>query len=88
MDWIYDLKQAVIIMVLGMGITFLFLGILILMIQMTSWFISKFISPQVPATQVIASFSENKNDAALVAAISIAVRKYHQNKMLRKMQET
>lgn len=79
MGWFQDFIQATVIMVLGMGVTFAFLGALIFAIQMTAKLVAKYApAPEpLPAPRVAAPA---RDDGAIVAAITVAVRKYHADK--------
>lgn len=79
MTWLQDFVQAAVIMVLGMGVTFCFLGALIFAIQMSAKIIAKYapVPEPLPAPRVAAPV---RDDGAIVAAITIAVKKYHADK--------
>jgi oxaloacetate decarboxylase gamma subunit len=82
MTWLQDFVQATVIMVLGMGVTFMFLGALIFAIQMMAKIVAKFapVPEPLPAPRAEAPAMDN---GAIVAAITIAVKKYHSDKKSR-----
>lgn len=78
MGLLHDLSQAAVIMTLGMAVTFAFLAVLIIMIQISSKIISKYV-------QKAATSKDNhspptlqpEDNGALIAAITMAAKKYH-----------
>jgi len=77
---IHDLAQATVIMVLGMSVTFIFLAVLILAIHVSSKIITKYTPEPSPLSLAPKPISQAKGDGAVVAAITIAVKKYHNDK--------
>jgi oxaloacetate decarboxylase gamma subunit len=79
MGWIQDFLQATVIMVLGMGVTFMFLGALIFAIQMMAKIVARYapVPEPLPAPRAAAPA---RDDGAIVAAITVAVKKYHADK--------
>jgi sodium pump decarboxylase gamma subunit len=84
MGWIHDFIEAAVIMVLGMGVTFCFLAALIFAIQLTARIIAKYAPPPpapLPASQGGSSVTPSaKDEGAIIAAITIAVKKYRADK--------
>lgn len=80
MDWMHDFTQAVVIMVLGMSVTFIFLTALILAIHVSSKIIAKYTPQPAPIPRALTTVSKSNNDGAVVAAITMAVKKYHNDK--------
>lgn len=79
MVWFQEFLQATVIMVLGMGVTFCFLAALIFAIQVTAKLVAKY----APAPEPLPSPRVGvpaRDDGAIVAAITIAVKKYHADK--------
>ncbi|GEM_PF-5321152 len=85
MDWFHNFTQAIIIMVLGMSVTFIFITVLIIIIQINSKIIAKYVREPEPSLQPIKTLHQNKDDSSIVAAITIAVKKYHQDKKSKKL---
>ncbi len=84
MAWIDNFWQATTIMVIGMGVVFLFLAILILMMQMAARVIAKFAPPPEPAQPgAMAAAPARGDDGAVVAAIAAAVKQYTADKQNR-----
>jgi len=83
MGWFQDFIQAAVIMVLGMGVTFAFLAALIFAIQITAKIIAKYapVPEPLPAPRSgVPAVAAGGNEGAIVAAITIAVKKYHADK--------
>ena len=83
MNWFQDFIQATVIMVLGMGVTFAFLGVLIFAIQMTAKLVAKYAPAPAPLPAPRAASpaaAPGRDEGAIVAAITIAVKKYHADK--------
>ncbi len=82
MHWVQDFIQATVIMALGMGVTFAFLGALIFAMQTTAKIIARFApAPEPPPAQLAAlSAAQDMDKGAVVAAIAIAVKKHHADK--------
>jgi len=62
------------LMLVGMGLVFLFLVMLIVLINWMALFIQRF-APEPPAEQAV-SAGPGQTDAGVVAAISAAIRRY------------
>ncbi len=71
------LADGVQLMVLGMGVVFVFLGLLVGVILLTAW-LSKSIEGRTPALAPAAapSAAAGNADAELTAAITAAIRRY------------
>lgn len=82
MGWIHDFTQAVVIMMLGMGVTFSFLVALIFVIQVSARIIAKYaFEPEpVPPPRAAIPGVQAKDASDVIAAITIAVKKYHADK--------
>lgn len=83
MGLVHDLTQAAVIMTLGMVVTFSFLVVLILAIQVSSRIIAKFAPEAKPQKQDPASPAQEKIDGSVIAAITIAVKKYRDDKKIK-----
>lgn len=80
MNWTHDFTQAAVIMVLGMSVTFIFLALLILIIQVSSKIIARYAIEPEPAPRAAIPCMQSKDDGAVIAAITMAVKKYHNYK--------
>lgn len=80
MQWISDFYQAIIIMILGMAVTFFFLSILVVMIHISSKIIAKYLPEPEPAFLTNKETLNKNNEGAVIAAITIAVNKYLKDK--------
>ncbi|HIQ47171.1 MAG TPA: Na+-transporting oxaloacetate decarboxylase subunit gamma [Sulfurovum sp.] len=69
--------ESVKFMVLGMGIVFLFLTIMVIVVNIQAKLIAKFFPEEVPVTPTT---SESNNESEHVAAIIAAVTEFRKNK--------
>jgi oxaloacetate decarboxylase gamma subunit len=82
MTWIENFWQATVIMVIGMGIVFLFLAALILMMQLAAKIIARYAPPSENVTAPVmanASLQRGK-ESTVIAAITAAVKQYTADK--------
>jgi sodium pump decarboxylase gamma subunit len=79
MNWLQDFVQASVIMVLGMGVTFCFLAALIFAIRIVAKIVAKY-APTPEPVAVPRAAAPARDDRAIIAAITIAVKKYHADK--------
>jgi sodium pump decarboxylase gamma subunit len=82
MTWIENFWQATVIMVIGMGIVFLFLAALILMMQIAAKIIARYALPSKNVTApVMANVSlQQGKESTVIAAITAAVKQYAADK--------
>ena len=72
-------SQAATLMVVGMGFVFVFLGLLIVVIKLLISPLAKKYPDKVPQkTQKILANKTEKDQSTLVAAITVAIRRYRQ----------
>jgi len=70
------MSSGIELMLIGMGIVFAFLALLIVMVNIMTTVIQRFF-PEPPVTEVLpASASTSHTDAGVIAAISAAVHQY------------
>ncbi|HMK44756.1 MAG TPA: OadG family transporter subunit [Dissulfurispiraceae bacterium] len=78
MNWLQDFIQAAVIMILGMGVTFAFLGTLIFAIHLTAKIVAKYAPAPKPLPAAPAAVAASvRDEGAIVAAITMAAKKYH-----------
>lgn len=78
MGLLHDLSQAAVIMTLGMVVTFAFLAVLIIMMQISSKIISKYVLETAPSKDNNSPPPPQPDEnGALIAAITMAAKKYH-----------
>lgn len=73
------LTTGVELMLLGMGIVFGFLILLVFTLKLMSWLAGRFLSPQMPAPAP-AAVQPAAADANLIAVISAAVARYRHDR--------
>lgn len=76
MGLVHDLSQAAVIMTIGMTVTFVFLAALILAIQISSRVIARYAPDTVSQKDKMDSLAQVNVNGAVLAAITIAVKKY------------
>lgn len=70
------MSSGIDLMLIGMGIVFAFLAMLVIMVNIMTWVIKRFF-PEAPVTITLpASASTSHTDAGIIAAISAAVHQY------------
>lgn len=79
MTWMDNFLQATVIMCLGMGLVFLFVSSLVVLIQISARFFSKYAHEEHVATPPGASASAD-GQGAIVAAIAMALKQHSLNK--------
>jgi len=84
MGWVHDLGQAAVITTLGMAVTFGFLTVLILAIQLSSKIILKYRAEAELKKNITEQSVQAAENGALIAAITIAVKKYRNDKKVKK----
>lgn len=77
MNLVHDLIQAAVIMTLGMAVTFAFLALLIIMVQLASRIILKYAHVAAPSRNDIQVPQQLDENGAIIAAIAMAAKKYH-----------
>ena len=74
MPYIQTLTQATLVMVLGMGVVFLFLALLVVASNMMSRVLAKYAAPEPAAA------APRSKDSAVVTAITVAMKQYLHDK--------
>jgi sodium pump decarboxylase gamma subunit len=83
MGWVHDLGQGAVITTLGMAVTFGFLAVLILAIQLSSKIILKYNAEAELKKNITERSVQAAENGALIAAITIAVKKYRNDKKIK-----
>lgn len=80
MTWMDNFTQAIVIMCLGMGLVFLFVGSLVVLIQVSARVLSTYIKAETLAPPAPTAGSPNvtpdANQGAIVAAIAMAMKQH------------
>lgn len=74
------LVESVKFMILGMGVVFLFLIILVQVVKLQAKIISKYFPDEEPTAAPVAPTSSDSDESARVAAIIAAVTEFRKNK--------
>lgn len=74
------MSSGIELMIVGMGIVFLFLTMLVYAIQLMSVLVQRFFPEAPPASVMVRPVSNNTPDKATVAVITAAVHQYRQPK--------
>ncbi|MCE9679150.1 OadG family protein [Shewanella sp. AS1] len=73
---VQQIMQALVIMVLGMGLVFLFLSLLILAVKLVAWRYKPVVAPSIQDNAAVKTSESYSIEPSLVAAISTAIYQY------------
>jgi oxaloacetate decarboxylase gamma subunit len=77
---VHLVSESVKFMILGMGIVFVFLYILVLLMRLQAWVIEHFFPERAPRSDNTPTSSQGEEERARVAAIVAAVAEYRKAK--------